>query len=328
MTNTYPHLPTAGLKIGHATDSDHHTGCTVFLCPPETVGGVDIRGMAPGSRELALLDPVKSVPFVNAILFTGGSALGLASADGVVRFLSEKNIGHFTPIRPIPIVPGAVVFDLFMNGGQHPPGPDLGYQAAAAAFAFDPTQDAIAQGCVGVGAGVTVGKWAGFMSMMKGGFGAASLVLDNGAEVFAAAVVNAVGDVVNEDGTVLAGARDLSADDDVRWAVAHDPLRRFPDRPPAALTNTTLVVVATTAVLNKVETNRLAQRAQDGLAIAIRPVHTMHDGDMVFALSTGKVADVPFDVVASAAVQTVTEAIRNAVRHATTTNGVPGLAGD
>lgn len=326
MTDKQTMLNTAGLKIGHATDTEHHTGCTVFLCPPETVGGADIRGMAPGSREIALLDPVKSVPYVNGLLLTGGSALGLASADGVVRFLGEQGIGHYTPIRPIPIVPGAVVFDLFMNGGQYPPGPDLGYQAAETAFAFDPAQDELAQGCVGVGAGVTVGKWAGFMSMMKGGFGLASMMLEDDTAVFAAAVVNAVGDVVNEDGTVLAGARDLSADEQVTWAAEKTPLRPFPERPAANLTNTTLVVVATTAALNKVETNRLAQRAHDGLAIAIRPVHTMHDGDIAFALSTGKQTGVAFDVIANTAVHLVAEAIRNAVRHATTTNGVPGLA--
>ena len=325
-----PPPPTARLKIGHATNSQQHTGCTVFLCPPETVGGADIRGMAPGSREIALLDPLKSVPYVNAILFTGGSALGLASADGVVRFLAEKQIGHFTPIRPIPIVPGAVIFDLFMNDGQAPPGPELGYQAAEAAFRFDPTQDELAQGCVGVGAGATVGKWNGWQSMMKSGFGTASMVLPEGTAVFAAAVVNAVGDVVNEDGSVLAGARDLSLDAQAKWAVEKNRLRRFPDQPPAALTNTTLVVVATTAVLNKIETNRLAQRAHDGLSIAVRPAHTMHDGDITFALSTGKAGqepDVPFDVVANTAVELVAQAIRNAVTHAHTTNGVLGLAG-
>lgn len=295
----------AHLRIGHATHPEHHTGCTVFLCPPETTAGVDIRGMAPGSREIALLDPLKSVPHIHAVVLTGGSAFGLATADGVMRYLSERDIGHFTPVRRVPIVPTAVVFDLFSNGGQHPPTAETGYAACLAAeqAAGQPP----AQGRVGAGAGVSVGKWAGFATSMPGGFGMASMVVD-GVEVFSAAVVNAVGDVLHEDGTVLAGAHDAGG-----WLVRHDPLRRFPERPTAALTNTTLVVVATTAQLNKVEANRLAQRAHDGLAIAIRPVHTMHDGDTVFALSTGTTTGVPFDVVASAAVHTTAEAIRHAV---------------
>ncbi|MCB0036998.1 MAG: P1 family peptidase [Anaerolineales bacterium] len=311
-------INTAGLKIGHATDTEFNTGCTVFLCPDGTVGGVDIRGMAPGSRETALLDPIKSVPNVNAILFTGGSAFGLATADGAMRWHAERDIGHFTPIRRIPIIPAAVVFDLFINGGQKPPTAEFGYAACEAAT--DNIKD-IAQGNVGAGAGVTVGKWTGPQSMMKGGFGMASVEAD-GAAVFAAAVVNAVGDVVNEDGTVLAGAYKQEGG----WKVADDPLRRFPERPTANITNTTLVVVATTAALNKVEANRLAQRAHDGFAIAIRPVHTMHDGDTAFALSTGKVTDVPFDVIGNAAVTVVAEAIRNAVRYAQTTKGILGLA--
>ena len=294
----------AQLRIGHATHAEHSTGCTVFLCPPQTTAGVDVRGMAPGSRELALLDPIKSVPHIHAVVLTGGSAFGLATADGVMRYLSERDIGHYTPIRRVPIVPTAVVFDLFANGGQHPPTAETGYAACLSA-AQNPQP---AQGRVGAGAGVSVGKWAGFAHMMPGGFGMASMVVD-GVVVFAAAVVNAIGDVLNEDGTVLAGARDEEG-----WLARRDPLRRFPERPTAGLTNTTLVVVATTALLNKVEATRLAQRAHDGLAIAIRPVHTMHDGDTVFALSTGDVTGVPFDVVASAAVHTTAEAIRNAVR--------------
>lgn len=311
-------IKSANLKIGHATDPEFHTGCTVFLCPDQTVGGVDVRGMAPGSRETELLNPIKSVPFINAIVLTGGSAFGLATADGVMQYLAENDIGHFTPIRRIPIVPAAVVFDLFLGEGKRTPNAQMGYQAAVNA-----TLDGdIAQGCVGAGAGVTVGKWAGFKNMMKGGFGVASLTLEEGVEMFAAAVVNAVGDVVQEDGSVLAGAWDQEG-----WLVNRNPLRRYPAAFPTSLTNTTLVLVATTAQLNKVETNRLAQRAHDGLAIAIRPVHTMHDGDTVFALSTGGIQGVHFDVLGNAAVAVVAEAIRSAVRHAHTTAGVHGLAG-
>lgn len=305
----------AGLKVGHATRPEFHTGCTVFLCPPGTVGGVDVRGPAPGSRETVLLAPDKSVTTINAILLTGGSAFGLSAADGVMRYLAEQGIGHPTPIRPIPIVAAAVVYDLFLGGGQGLPDAELGYQACLQAGT-----GIIEQGNVGAGAGVTVGKWGGFDGFMKGGFGLSALQIDD-LVVGAAAVVNSVGDVVNEDGSVLAGSRKA----DGGWRVEDDPLRRFPERPPANLgTNTTLVVVATNARLDKVEANRLAQRAHDGLAIAVRPVHTTHDGDTSFALSTGQI-DVPFDVVANAAVLMVAEAIRSGVKNAATVAGIPGL---
>ncbi len=305
-----------GIKIGHATDSDCHTGCTVFLCPPQTVGSVDVRGPAPGSRETALLEPEKPVTYVNAVVLAGGSAFGLSTADGVMRYLAEHGIGHPTPILPIPIVPAAIVYDLFLGWGRRLPDSEMGYQACLAA---EPGNSA--QGNVGAGTGVTVGKWAGFQGIMKGGFGLARLQVDD-VVVCAAAVVNAVGDVVDANGEVLAGARG----DDGRWAVERDPLRRFPELPPAMLTNTTLVVIATNAGLNKVEANRLAQRGHDALAIAIRPVHTTHDGDTVFALATGQLPGAHHDLVSNLAVEAAVEAIRNGVRHAATVSGIPGLA--
>jgi len=316
----------AGIKIGHSTDHEHHTGCTVFLCPERTVASVDVRGPAPGSREAALLAPDKPIEYVNAVVFSGGSAFGLATADGAMRYLAEKGIGHFTPIRPIPIVPAAIVYDLFLGGGEHLPGAEMGYAAC-----LDAAQQAdgaeLPQGNVGAGAGVTVGKWAGFQTMMKGGFGLAQETIGE-VEIAAAAVVNAVGDILAPDGSVLAGARSPAG----QWLATQDPYRRFADRPPAgddlALgTNTTLVLVATNAPLNKIGCNRLSQRAHDALAIAIRPAHTTHDGDTVFALATGRVEPAPFDLLANVAVEVVAEAIRNAVRHASSVAGVPGLAG-
>jgi L-aminopeptidase/D-esterase-like protein len=286
---------------------------------------VDVRGPAPGSRESALLQPDKPIQYIHGLVLTGGSAFGLATADGVMRYLSEHNIGHPTPVRPIPLVPAAVVYDLFM-GGQRLPDAAMGYAACVAAdTAVSDTavsDTAVLQGNVGAGAGVTVGKWGGFAAMMKGGFGLATMQVDE-MIIGAAAVVNAVGDVLNADGTVLAGARA----DDGGWLVAHNPLRRYPERPPVQMgTNTTLVVVWTNATLSKVEAHRLAQRAHDGLAIAIRPVHTTHDGDTTFALATGQVAG-NFDLVASAAVEMVAEAIRNGVRMAGTVGTAVGLAG-
>jgi L-aminopeptidase/D-esterase-like protein len=311
-----------GLKIGHATHEKYYTGCTVFLCPEEgAVAGVDVRGPAPGSRELALLGLDKPIERVFAVMLTGGSAFGLATADGAMRYLSERDIGHWTPIRRIPLVPTAVVYDLFLSEAQPPPA-EMGYQAC-----LNATDRDVLQGNVGVGSGVTVGKWAGFPHMMKGGFGLAEHShSDYELIVVAAAVTNAVGDVVNPDGTVLAGAYGP----DGSWLAAENPYRfvdpaQLPMPPMVVGANTTLLVVATNASLTKAATNRLAQRAHDGLAIAIRPAHTRHDGDTAFALSTGEI-EAPENLVGNMAVEVVAEAIRNSVRQAATVGEVRGLA--
>lgn len=310
-----------GLLLGHSTDSQHHTGCSVILCPKDTVGGVDVRGPSPGSRETALLGPDKHVQDVTAILLTGGSAFGLAAADGVVRYLEENNLGHWTPRATIPIVPAAVVYDLFLGEGKRRPDPEMGYQACQAAKI-----DEVAQGNVGAGAGVTVGKWAGFEGMMKGGFGTASeqIEIEGGEKLIvgAVAVTNCVGDVLNPDGTVLAGARRP----DGSWSAEKDPLQHLVREPeiPAG-TNTTLIVAATNAIMSKVDVNRLAQHAQNGLVTAVRPSHTTHDGDIAFTLATGQV-EARFDLVAYLTERVVAESIRNSVRYATSLEGIPGLA--
>lgn len=306
-----------GLTVGHATHPTHPTGCTVFLCPPETVASVDVRGPAPGSREHALLQLDKPIQHIQAVVLTGGSALGLASASGVAQYLADNGIGHWTPIRPIPLVPAAVVYDLFLSQGQAIPSAEMGYEACQTAVAQP------AQGNIGAGAGVTVGKWAGFPHMMKGGFGWHS-AQEGDLIVSVGAVVNAIGDVVREDGSVLAGAYD-----DEGWLVRQNKWRfidpsEFP-MPPTVGTNTTLLVVATNAKMSKVEVNRLAQRAHDGMAIAIRPAHTIHDGDTAFALATGEI-DAPYNLIANMAVEVTAQAIRNAVLHAPSLNGVRGLA--
>ena len=309
------HIP--GLKIGHATNETNHTGCTVILCPEGAVGSVDVRGPGPGTRETALLAPDRPVHKVNAVVLTGGSAFGLAAADGVVRYLSERGWGHVTPIRPVPIVTAAVVYDLFLSRGEVLPDADMGYAACLAAANGD-----VAQGNVGAGAGVTVGKWAAPKHMpMKGGFGLSSMAYDD-LIVTAVAVVNSIGDIVNADGSVLAGARTQ----DGSWLAEEKPLRYIPSsEPPQWGTNTTLIVVATNARLTKVDAYRLAQRAHDGLAIAVRPAHMTHEGDTAFALATGQI-DANFDLVANMAVEVVAEAIRNGVRHAGSVGSILGLA--
>lgn len=304
-----------GIFIGHATDEDNKSGCTVFLCPEGTIGGIDVRGPAPGSRETEILSPYKPVNTINAVLFTGGTAFGLAAADGVVRYLVERNIGHQTIMRRVPIVAASVVNDMLVSGGENPPGPDLGYAACQAAEESVPRQ-----GNFGAGRGTTVGKWQGFETMMKGGFGFAQNDVD-GLQVLAAAVTNCFGDIINSDGTVLAGARSAKGE----WLANRDKFRRFPPFPPASHgDNTALIMVATNAIMNKVEANRLAQRAHDGLARAVQPAHTSFDGDTSYALATCEI-EAQFDLVANIAAVTVAEAIRNSVRFASTTDNVPGL---
>ena len=190
-----------GFRIGHWTDTSALTGCTAVLCPPKTIGSCDVRGSSPGSRELALLAPDKTMQEVHAVLLTGGSAFGLAAADGVVRFLEEGNIGYQTPWIKVPIVPAAVIFDLNIGSKDVRPTADSGYAACAVA-----KREIAQQGNIGAGTGATIGKWAGVETRMKGGTGFAS-VAQGDLHVAAIAVVNSVGDVVNDDGTILAGAR-------------------------------------------------------------------------------------------------------------------------
>jgi len=304
-----------GIKIGHATNHKFHTGCTVFLCPDGTIGSVDVRGLGPASRELMLMAPDKEVQTINAVLLTGGSAFGLSAADGVMHYLQENDIGHPTPVKRIPIVAAAAVYDLFFSKGDVMPDAAFGYEACQAAQV-----DNTVQGNVGAGSGVTVGKWYGWQWMMKSGFGLATHVMEH-LIVTVAAVVNSRGDVVNSDGSVLAGARA----GDISWQAENDRFRRFPDLTLSNLrTNTTLVVVTTNANLNKVDAYRVAQRAHDGMAIAIRPSHTTHEGDTAFTLATNRV-EAKFDDVANIAVELVAEAIRNAVLAASSLSGVPGL---
>jgi L-aminopeptidase/D-esterase-like protein len=292
-----------GFGIGHWSDPEARTGCTVILCPPATVGSADIRGASPGTREFALLAPDKKMSEVHAVLLTGGSAFGLAAADGVVRALEERGIGYSTPWAKVPIVPAAVIFDLNVGSGSRRPGPEDGYRAVAAASAGD-----IPEGSVGVGTGASVGKWGGLEGAMTGGFGLASLSHGR-LIVTAAAAVNAVGDILDERGEVIAGARDTGGG----WAAAANPARTLARPPQILQSNTTLVVVMTNARMSKIEAHRASQRGHDGLARAIRPVHTSYDGDAVVWLASGtETAD--FDQIAELGADAAARAIRSAVK--------------
>src|SRR4051794_31919980 len=287
----------AGVRVGHWTDPQGHTGCSVVLLPDEGAGaGVDVRGAAPGTRETDLLDPSNQVQVAHAVLLTGGSAFGLGAADGVMRRLEERGIGVPTPAGPVPIVPGAVLFDLTPEVRARPDA-DAGYAACVDAERSEPC----GSGRFGAGTGATVGKLFG--SASPGGLGTASLRLPGAGTVAALVAVNAVGDVVADDGSVVAGPGSVG-----RLLAEGAP-------PPPTGTNTTLVVVATDVTLTKAQAHRLALVAHDGVARSIRPVHTAYDGDTVFAVSTSQVDCDPGTelVLETAAVEVVAEAIRSGV---------------
>ena len=311
-----------GIRVGHATDTDALTGCTVVLCEAGAVGGVDVRGSAPGTRETDLLRPMTLVQRVHAVLLTGGSAFGLGAADGVMRYLEERGIGLDTGIEGvprIPIVPAAVIFDLRIGNLRARPSPEMAYEACRTA------SSSVAEGSVGAGTGATVGKLLGAVSAMKGGVGTWGTALPGGVLVGALAVVNAFGDVLDDrTGQILAGAREPGNGGFVNMAKALQ-MAEFP--PVLGIgENTTLVVVATNAELTKEEANWLARVAHDGLARVVSPVHTLYDGDTVFALSLGD-AKTNLVSLGAAAVEVVAEAIKRGVRLARTAGGVPGLAG-
>ena len=318
-----------GIRVGHATDLEGLTGCTVVLCPDGTVGSGSVRGGAPGTRETDLLRPGSLVQEIHAVLLAGGSAFGLAAADGVMRWLEERGIGYDAGAARVPIVPAAILFDLGVGDPARRPGPEDGYAACAAASS-EP-----AEGSVGAGTGATVAKLEGPERAVKGGVGTVSLE-EEGVTVGALAVVNALGEVVEDDGTVIAGLRPARADEPPATAAA-DPaeptLFEVPPvvdppggRPADPGMNTTLVVVATDAKLSKERAHLLSLAGHEGLTRAIRPVHTIWDGDTVFALATGRV-EAAQPLVERLASDAVAEAIRRAVRLAEPLGGIPA-AGD
>ncbi|HRL37916.1 MAG TPA: P1 family peptidase [Ottowia beijingensis] len=300
-----------GLEVGQFTDPRRPTGCSVVIARTGAVGGVDVRGAAPGTRETDLLDPANLVGVVHAVLLTGGSAWGLDAAGGVMRWLEEEGVGLYVGSAPgqvVPIVPAAVLFDLHVGDARIRPDAAAGYAACQAAG------DEIAQGNAGAGAGATVGKLFGMPYAMKGGIGTASVTLE-GVTVGALIAVNALGDVVDPAaGTPIAGARTEDGQQ-LRGSVV---AALAGDKPLALLAgaNTTIGVVATDAPLTKAQCQRLADAGHDGLARAIRPVHTMSDGDTLFALSTGMAGALDFNVLCTMAGEAVARACVNAVQSA------------
>lgn len=308
-----------GIRVGHAQNLDGPTGCTVVLCPPETVGGVDQRGGAPGTRETDLLRPLHMVQHVNAVLLAGGSAYGLDAAGGVMRWLEARGEGFPVSGGVVPIVPAAIIFDLDLGDPKIRPDAGMGYAACEAA-----SSDPAAEGCVGAGAGARVGGLMGPASACKSGVGSAAMDLGDRLIVGALFAVNAMGDVMGEDGTILAGTRLLP--DGAQFVNAMQFLPAMARMTSGGRTNTVIGVVATNAQLTKEEANKVAQMAQDGLARAVRPAHTMFDGDTIFALGTGSAGPANVSVIGAFAAEVTAQAIRRAVQAATPLAGLPAGA--
>jgi L-aminopeptidase/D-esterase-like protein len=289
-----------GIRVGHFTDPSGVTGCTVVLCPPGTVASCDVKGGAPGTRETDAIRPGTITPEVHAVLLAGGSAFGLAAADGVMRWLEERGIGFDTGIARVPIVPAAVVFDLGLGDLTARPDQSSGYAACDAA------SNDVAEGSVGAGTGATVAKHPDPTSGWKGGVGTA-VVEEGDLIVGALAVVNAMGSITEDDGTPIAANRNPEAEP-ATWPGA----------------NTTLAVVATNATCSKERAQLLAQAGSEGISLAVRPSHTMSDGDTVFALATGAI-EASQPALEGMAVQAVAESIRRAVRSAEPLGGFPAV---
>jgi L-aminopeptidase/D-esterase-like protein len=306
----------AGIRVGHHTLTERPTGCTVLLIDGDAVGGVSQRGGAPGTRETDLLDPLNLVDKVNAVVLSGGSAFGLDAATGVVQFLEERGVGWPTGAGRVPIVTGAILFDLGVGGNPKVrPTADCGYRAATAA-----SDRPVQEGSLGAGAGATVGKFGGGRPM-KAGIGSAAIVQSNGLVVAAIVAVNAVGDIIDPaTGKIVAGVRDA----DGKLADARKILQSGQSIPrPAAGENTTIGIVATNARLSKAEANRMALMADDGYARAIYPSHTEGDGDTIFALATGRWdGTAGITTIGALAAEAMSQAI---VRAATQTTSVAGI---
>jgi len=304
------------IRVGHYTDARRPTGCTVILFDHGAVAGVDVRGSAPGTRETDLLNPINTVQKVNAILLSGGSAFGLDAATGVMRYLEERRLGFRVGSLVVPIVPAAILFDLGVGDPGVRPDASSGYAACKAA-----SSASVAEGNVGAGAGATVGKLFGTRYAMKSGLGTACVSIGaTGIKMGAIVAVNAVGDVYETNTeTILAGAR---AQDGRAFRNSMRQIMNGYAVEARKGENTTIGVVATNAVLNKSETTKVAQMAHDGLARTIRPVHTLFDGDTIFAAATG-ITGIRADagILGAIAAEVMAQAVNRAVLSAT---GIPG----
>lgn len=317
-----------GIEVGHAQNEEALTGCTVILCRKGAVAGVDVRGGAPGTRETDLLNPINLVEKVHAVVLAGGSAFGLDAASGVMHYLEEHKIGFNTGVARVPIVPSAILYDLSLGRADVRPDSAMGAQAAALATSNRP-----AEGNVGAGTGASVGKMFGTSLAMKSGLGTASMDIGGGVIVGAIVAVNAFGDVIDpEKGEIIAGLRSgkigpLRIGKKDEFADTLEMMKTPVGRGVMGLAsrgNTVIGAIATNAKLTKAQATKVAQMAHDGFARTIRPTHTMLDGDVIFALSTGpKKADI--STIGAFAAEVMAQAIIRAVKLAKPAGGLPGL---
>lgn len=307
-----------GIKVGHYTDVEAATGCTVVLCEEGAVAGVDVRGSSPGTRDTELLRPMNQVQNVHAILLSGGSSFGLDAAAGVMRYLEERGKGYKIADTIVPIVPAAILFDLAIGNPKVRPGPMEGYQACISAKGA-----MVPEGCVGAGTGAMVGQLMGTERATKSGLGTTSEKIANDVIVAAIIAVNSLGDVIDpKTGKVLAGIRRLDGKGFAKTIELMKQGYRYLAEPGG---NTTIGVVATNAFLSKEQANKVAQMAHDGMARAINPCHTMLDGDTIFALSTGQ-QECDITTVGSMAAEVLCRAIVRAVTQAVSLASVPAAS--
>ena len=316
-----------GIEVGQAQNDEALTGCTVILCRKGAVGGVDVRGGAPGTRETDLLSPLNLVQKVHAVVLAGGSAFGLDAAGGVMRYLEENKIGFNAGVARVPIVPSAILFDLGVGRSDVRPDAEMGYRAALSATSNPPRE-----GNFGAGTGASVGKIRGLGQAMKTGIGTASMDIGGGVIVGAMVAVNAFGDVVDpQTGEIIAGARKSKNAKPGYPNYFADTMKTMTSLYGRTVmrvvghANTVIGVVATNAKLDKAQANKVAQMAHDGIGRTIRPAHSMMDGDTLFALATGK-RGADASTVGAYAAEVVAQAIVRAARMAASAGGLPGLA--
>ncbi|MCH1958961.1 P1 family peptidase [Romboutsia hominis] len=306
-------LDVKGIKVGQVQDTEGLTGCTVVICEEGATCGVDVRGSAPGTRETDLLDPINMIQKVHAVVLSGGSAFGLESTCGVSKYLEEHNIGFDVGVAKVPIVVGAVLFDLIVGDPKCRPNIDMGYKACEAA-----TDKELRQGNYGAGCGATVGKIRGPEYCMKGGIGSYSIKLENGLVVSALVAVNAFGDVY-EDGKLIAGVLDDSKKKNLS---TYDILKEGFSKGGFSIDNTTIGVVVTNAKLDKAGCKKVSQVAHNGYAKSIFPIHTPHDGDTIFTMATGEIES-DITLVSSIATEVVEKSVINAIKNANSIKNIP-----
>ncbi|MDS1030937.1 P1 family peptidase [Bacillota bacterium LX-D] len=299
-----------GVLVGHASNKSARTGCTVILLPRGSTGGVDVRGGAPGTRETDLLRPMHLVPEIHAILLAGGSAFGLDAASGVMEFLEQKDIGFNTGEALVPIVPSAVIYDLAIGNSKTRPDKKMGIEACQSA-----KSGLISEGAIGAGTGATVGKALGMDYCSFGGIGNWAVHTSDGLIVAALVVVNAFGEVIGEDGSIIAGVRQPKGNFLPTLNIMAEKDAQF-----NPMTNTTIGAIVTNAALTREEVNKVAQMAHNGLAKSIRPVHTLYDGDTIFSVATGKIkADV--NLIGALSAEVLATAVRRGVQESANEKG-------